>query len=344
MGNRLKRMLEEDNSVNLSVKFKSMKDRDVFAKVVEEIEETGVSKDVPIPLSIEISKKNGEYIYPVRKEENFVDFRVFPGEEIIDVHIQIDGKEETYLFKRRVSNDVIYISSEKSDVVNVEIDITKDDNKMHFSYTVSPINAKTVDELIYEYKRLLALLDTVFKNKDLDNKIEDAKLGFSYVINYYSMSKELASVLNIELTPKKLIKEDNSGYLIEKFYLLLVRKRIIRIDEKFDNVTVDDAQDFRIGQQLFATCIQEGDLEMFGVSRSIYVVNCFFGARIKDINVNDGQKIVFFEDSEKSPRYISCSAFLNREEAKNEIDRINENKERMEEYLNAIHWREQVKG
>ena len=164
------------------------------------------------------------------------------------------------------------------------------------------------------------------------------------MINYYSMSKELARALNIELTPTELIEEDNSGYLLEKFYLLLVKKRIIRVDEKFDNIIVDDTQDFRVGQELFATCIQEGDLEMFGTSRSIYVVNCFFGARIKDINSNNGQKIVFFEDSEKRPRYISRTAFLSREEAKNEIECINERRERMEEYLNAEHWVEQVKG
>ncbi len=344
MGNRLKRMLEEDNSVNLSVKFKSSYDRDVFAKAVEEIGETGVSKDVPIPLSIEISEKNGEYIYPVGKGENFVDFRVFPGEEIIDIPILIEGKEETYLFKRSVSNDKIYLRSVKSDVVNVEIDITKDDNKMNFTYTVSPINAKTVDELIYEYKRFLVLLGTMFKDKYLDDKIEDVKRGFSYMINYYSMSKELASVLNIELTPTKLIKEDNSGYLLEKFYLLLVKKRIIRVDDKFNNITVEDTQDFKVGQELFATYIQEGNLEIFGTSRNIFAVNCFFGAKIKDINDNDGEKIVLFEDSEKRPRYISCTAFLSREEAQNEINCINERKERMEEYLNAEHWVEQVKG
>lgn len=343
MGNKLKKMLDKnDKGLNISFKFKTPIDRENFIHVIDQLNNTGIPQETPIPVSIEITKKKGNYEYPVKSVDNIVQIMVYPERDVAAIPIKIDETdEEMYLFVGTKTDEIIHLISINSKIVEVKMDFMLEDRQVNFTYTSHPDKAKNMQELIKEYKKFLALLDRIFLHNNQDQKIEDIKRYFNQSIKAYSRAKELSDVLGIELTPEQLFKEDNEGYIIEKFYLLLVKRSIIRQDDKLNHIELAEIESMNVGQKLFATYYQTGVLEIFDEKKDIFLVNCFFGAEICKIEKKqDGNYTVYFKDSETYPMYHSYSAFLCKEDAEKEMNQI-ENKR--ESYEKAVNWIEQIR-
>ena len=58
MGNKLKKMLDKnDKGLNISFKFKTPIDRENFIHVIDQLNNTGIPQETPIPVSIEITRE-----------------------------------------------------------------------------------------------------------------------------------------------------------------------------------------------------------------------------------------------------------------------------------------------
>ena len=343
MGNKLKKMLDKnDKGLNLTIKFCNPTDRKNFIYAINRLEDTGIPQITSIPASIEITKRKGDYEYPVDSVRNIVKMMIYPERDIVTIPIRIDGIEnDVYSFARVRTHNIVHLTSMNSEIVEVKMDFLTNENEVNFTYSSHPDKAKTMQDLIREYKKILALLEIFFPYDNSCEKIEDIKKYFYQSVKTDGRAKELSDVLGIDLTPGKVIEEDNEAYFIEKFYLLLVKRSILRQDDKLNHIEIAEVESMNIGQKLFAAYCQPAELGIFGEKKEIFIVNCFFGAEICRIEKKqDGNNTVYFKDSETYPMYRSYSAFLCKEDAEKEMNQI-ENKRG--DYEKAVNWIEQIK-
>lgn len=342
MGNKLKKMLDKnDNGFVVTMHFKNQEDRQSFINAINKVGETGQHQAIPNPKSLELKKSNGDYNYPFINMNNIMDMMIYPSQEIVELPIIIDEVQEKYSFLRVVTHDSTLLHSFNSKVVDVKLELKVQNNSMNFTYTSHPENAKNLDELILEYKRFLALVDLLFGKTEKHDKVDDMEKFFKQSLNAYQRAKELSEVLEIKLTPKMIIEEDDKECQLEKLYLLLVKNSIIRLEGKLNHIEMANIDNLEEGQELFATFNQNEEWNIFGHNKMIYRVNCVFGAEIKKVEPKeDGKSMVYFKDSEKKPMYIAYTAFLNKEEAENEMNKI---LEKRKQYEKAISWIDQLR-
>lgn len=342
MGNKLRRMLDQkDNGITFTLNFENLDDRTQFINAINKSEKTGTPQNVPTPQSMEIKRTTGEYQYPFKNVEKITNMMVCPSQAIVDLPITVDGVQCSYSFIRTENNGIIFLNTLNPKVVEVKIEFKASENIVNFNYTSHPGDADSMDELIQAYKRFLALAEKIFRKDVSCEKIEDVKKHFKHSIKAFSMAKEIGEALEINLTPKRVIEEDDEECLIEKLYLLLIEDSIIRQEDKLNHIDGANIENAEIGQELFATYFQSVDLEIFEEHKTIYTVNCIFGAEIQDIKYNkDGNSVVYFKDSEQRPMYRSYSAYLDKNEAEEEINNI---MQKREQYENAVSWQNQLR-
>ncbi len=341
MGNKLRKMIENDNTFEMSVSFKTQEDKELFANALKNVGSSDIGQRVPIPISMDLKKKAGGYLYPVQSTSNITDFWVYPHEAIVEFTISVDGVDEKILFERREEGDDFILKPIKFKAIDITMSFSKKLKIMKCSYSTHPEKADTVTKLIDEYKRFFALMNVLFTEKNTNETIENVKKYFQFSIRKFIRLTELGEVLKIDLTPKKIVEEDYNNSLIYEFYLLLVKKKIIRQNEKINNIKVDNVRNIEEGQELCASVLQSGDLEIFGEHRSIYMVNCIFGALVNNVKTKaNGEVEIFFKDTEKNPMYRSYSAFLNKTEAEAEMKEL---ESKLESYINAKYWEEQIR-
>ena len=343
MGNRLREMLNKnDKGLNLTVKFCNPTDQKNFNNAMNQFENTGMPQVIPLSASIEMTKKKGDYEYPVNSVENIVQMMIYPKHDVINIPIKIAGNEDdVYSLIKTKTHDGEHFVSKNSEIVEVKMDFMKDGNRVNFTYFSHPDKANTMQELIREYKKFLALLEVLFLPSTSEQRVDDIKKYFEQAIKSYSRWEELGTILGIHLTPKQIVEEEDEGGFIEKFYLLLVKHSIIRQNDKLNHIELAEVENINIGQKLFAAYCQLEKMEFFGVKKDIFTVNCFFGAEICKIEKKqDGNNTVYFKDSETYPMYRSYSAFLCKEDAEKEMNQI-ENKRG--DYEKAVNWIEQIR-
>lgn len=341
MSNKLKKMLDqEENGLSLTMSFKNLEDRNEFINNVKQIEETGIPKSMPIPRLMEIKKTNGGYQYPVKNIENVIELKAYLSRGHIDVPVFVEGVEDKYSFFTMVTENAMILKTVNSKVIDVKLDWKIANDILNFTYTSHPENADTIDELILEYKRFLALLNVLFQNEKSFEKLKDVKKYFNQSLNMYIRRKELGEILGIDLTPNMIIGEEDGDYLVEKAYLLLIKKSIIRQNDKLKHIEMADIEHIEIGQKLFATYCQKCDLDIFEKNIDLYTANCIFGAEIQKVEKKEnGSSVVYFKDSEEKPMYRAYSAFLDEREAEKEMRSIINKRE---QYEDAISWIDQL--
>lgn len=341
MSNKLREMLKQrEMKLNLSMKFGNNEDRNRFIKAVNQVIETGEPQDVQAPQYIKVERNDGDYRYPIDIEENIVDIKLFPSKKYISIPIKVNGEKKEYPFEGIRQNGKVVLHSVNSKVVEIKMVFEENTRTMDFMCTSHLENADTVDELIDELSRALALLTVVVSEESLNKKNSDIKKYLSNTLGRVIRIQEVCNLLKIEVTPKMVIEEDDKECLIDKHYLLLIKKHIIRQEGKINHIKFVNIEDVEPGQEVYATYFQTEKLVLFNEQRELFTVNCIVGAMIQKVETkDDGSSIVYFKDSETRPMFRSYSAYLNQSEAEEEMRNM---LEKREAYENAESWTEQL--
>lgn len=341
MGNKLKKMLSnDDNGYKLSLGFESPKQKEAFIKALEEVSRTGKIQEIVGVNSIEKKCVDGSGEYPIEHYELFGDAMIGPVYEKFEFPVWIDNQEHTVIFSRNISEQRVHLVLDNLETVKLDIKFDKLKKQVSFKYTTRLEKAGSMDILIFELKLFVALINSFFKEDCKNEKIETTEKYYKQLIVYLSLITELAEVLSIKIQPAKVLKEENEDYTIEELYLLLVKKEIIRKNDKLTRCTDVIIDDSQVGTELFAAYYEHGQLSFLGEKRNIYAVRCVFGAILKEVIEDvDGKKVAYFEDDQEKPMYISSFACLTEEEAKSEMENI---QNRILEYRDAKHFKDEL--
>lgn len=181
----------------------------------------------------------------------------------------------------------------------------------------------------------------------MNNKIEDEEskgtwLPFQYkdvryIIVPNSTGKE--EIINCiqNLQNEMFGEEIQRAMLISKILVLIRDKKVIRINKKMTDSTgrlnIASNEEIAVGEKIAMTFMGEVQYLIWNETIRLYCANLLNNAIVKSIEkLEDSQTYIVYGENEDKPMYITYRGFLTEDEARQEHDKIMENRE---EYENA---------
>lgn len=227
-----------------------------------------------------------------------------------------------------------------------KIVFTKNTSNITFTYRKQPHLAKTINDIVENYNIAIALLDTLFIYKDSQYLSDEYALIYNTRESFLgseSFFKRLHLVeqeLGVSFQPMQINDIENDERDLEELYLLLVEKKIIRLNAKLNatestGMTMKSgAHKLELGSEIDITFLQESEYTIYGQKISVHTANLLSNAIIKEIKEGeDGAIKVLYGDTDNRPMYISYTGFKSIDEAKQEMKTIMEHKEK---YIEAM--------
>lgn len=151
------------------------------------------------------------------------------------------------------------------------------------------------------------------------------------------------SEINQSLTAGRYRKLWLKFNYVEELYLLLIEKKIVRMDAKLtstDSTGITLASKERaleIGQAIDLTFTGDITYSIYEQNITIYTANLLSNAKIKEISeTENGEVRILYDDTDSMPMYISCTGHKTSNEAKEESSLIMRDKERTQKYREAL--------
>lgn len=324
MGNKLKDLFaEEPDELTGIIHFAN---RDSFQKFVDKMDEVyvdGKPARVDGIESIQLNMNDGNNQYPIEEQKNIKHVIVYPYQEEINIPIDFGGKQEQFVFYRKIMQDKIELVTPIGAIVEVSMILDAKKENVRLIYTTYDERAKDIQELIYAYERMLALIDSLY-TKDINNDEKNRmQLYFKESIAYFRRLEELATALGIYIEPRLIKEEKDREGIIPKLYLLCVKKSKIRSNDRLNSISDVSVMECEIGQEVLTSQICKEDYELFNTKVTIYTVSCIFNAIVSKIEKDEeGLMKIYFTDSDIKPMYRVYSGYLTLQEAEKESEEL----------------------
>lgn len=294
-----------------------------FKRALDKVYATGCGQSLSGVKSIQTTLVDGDSKYPIRDDKNIDKVIIAPSIEPFTWKVKIDGHSDNIeLIRKRLKNR-IEISSKENAIAEILITIYFDEHRMMFKYNIHVERAKCLNDLVIEYKKVRAFVMDLFKGNTNIPEYKQTVDCLERGLQYYKRAIELENVLNIEIVPSKMQEEQDGNLLLEKLYLMLVKKKRIKSNDRLNYIDNVDTFKGEIGQEIFTAYIKTMHYELYGHEITIFVLSCIFNAIISKIEINDkNERKVYFNDTDTKPMYRSYAGFLSEEEALEEQKHI----------------------
>jgi len=272
--------------------------------------------------------------------------------ETEDVPIVVNTKhgEKTVLFKCYHTTNETVLETGENEIVYFKIVFIKGTPNITFTYRTQPQLAKTIKDIVESYNTTIALLNNLFKDDDKQELsdeytfIHDTRESFIELESFFSRLYLIEQELGLSFSPAKIGDTENDEEELEELYLLLIEKKVIRLNAKLTatestGITMKAGYNLpEAGSKLDITFISKIEYTMYGQKISVHTANLLSNAIVKQFEENeDGSKKILYDDTDSQPMYISYMGFKTIDEAKKEMSTIMEHKER---YTDALTFNE----
>ncbi len=335
MANKLKGIFSNDPpEYKSTVKFQNNDAYRNFRAALDTVERDGSVVSVEGIESISMFMEDHGLRFPLMYSDSISDFMVGPAMEMVTFPVVCGEKGKIYKFKRYRISDGIVLETEKSTVVYFKLVFSEDTQKVKITYQIQYEFAKTIEEIAYELSACISFLSNFYSPtseigsaEDLQT-VNDVLRCLRYTEGFMFRLTAVEKELGVTFSPKELnnlSSEDQQE--IEELYLLLCRKIPLRSNAKItsteaNKIEISKEQDeIKIGTKIALCFIRKVEFELLGERFAIYTANSLLNAIIKDFQQNGNQVSVFYGDTDSQPMYIAYSAFLQEEQANEEIER-----------------------
>lgn len=323
-----------------------------FLEALQIVQNEGRAVEVKGVSSLTTKVRDGEMEYPFLEHQELTQIIVAPSIEYVPIALNTEYDEKTVLFKRYQTTNEIILETDGNEIVYFKIAFTKNTSNFTFTYRTQPHLANTVKDIVENYNTAIALLNTIFIDKgsqDLSNEyalIYNIRESFLGSESYFKRLHLVEQELGLSFQPMQINDTENNGRELEELYLLLIEKKVIRLNAKL-NATESTGMTMKsgdhkleLGSEIDITFLQESEYTIYGQKISVHTANLLSNAIIKEIKEGeDGIIKVLYGDTDNRPMYISYTGFKSINEAKQEMKIIREHKEK---YIEAMTLNEHI--
>lgn len=347
MSNKLKDIFS-DKKVDFggNISFKDHEAYENFLEALKLVENEGKYVKVEGVTSVQTTASDGESQYPFLEQGEIVDFIVCPSYDEVPFEVDTAEGKQSIIFKRYHTKSAVILETDKNAIVYIKMTFEKGTTKTTFSYKTQPEKAGNIREITENYELVLAFLNRLFsseKKKDFPDEfaiIENIKDYLTKSAKWYQKLDTIEHLLNLSFNLKQIDDASNTPMDLEELYLLLVEKKILRLNAKLHateatSITVNaKANQLEIGSPLDITFQGTAEYLICGEKILLHTANLLSNAIVKEFEqLDDGSTKVLYGEDDSNPMYISYSGFLSEEEATKEVKAIMKHKD---SYQNAM--------
>lgn len=335
MSNKLRDMFDDSKQeYTEKVFFENVDKYNSFIDAIKKATEEGIPSEVDGITGINVSVKDGDSIYPLRKHESVDKVMIFPQEILVEIEVDTDKGKRILRFKRTDLKDKYILQNidGKGALYKITYDVMM--KTVNVDYSAAYNQAKSLEELSDYYNSLYYFTKKMFvadsKNEDIDTIMN----RFLSSVLYFERLIQLSKLLNITITPRDLEKIDDDDLFIERVYFSLVENKAIRSNRKVTSMNnVHFQNDKRPGEEpMIFTYLEQGRMFVADNEIDVYIISMAFNLIIdKEENDDSGESKIYFKDTENNPMYIVSRMFLNENEARKEVEAALNNKKPYEE-------------
>jgi len=326
--------------------FQDNKSYKKFLEALQIVQNEGRAVEVEGVSSLTTNVRDGEMEYPFLEQKELTHFVIGPSIEDVPFVLNTEYGEKTVLFKRYQTTNEIILETDGSEVVYLKIAFIKNTLNITFTYRAQPHLAKAVKDIVENYNTTVVLLNTLFiykESQDLSDEyalIHDLRESILGSELYFKRLYLVEQELELSFQPTQINDTENDEEELEELYLLLIEKKVIRLNAKL-NATESTgikmeagAHKLEVGSKIDLTFLGDIEYTIYGQKISIHTANLLSNAIIKEVKEGEDDTIkVLYGDTDNRPMYISYTGFKTTDEAKQEMNTIMKYKEK---YIDAL--------
>jgi len=348
MSNRLKEVFSA-HEVNIEgkINFNDAESSAKFADAYNFVYENGTAVEINGVLNMCINIKNDELNIPLTIE-NIKKTIIEPSIDKIPLVVMTKlGKREIDFMSLQTKSEII-LETKDDEIVFLKLLYNKETHHQSFTWRLQFDRAKNIQEISDSLCTTLAVIKKLFESKDKgllfihDNSsitLDEMKSSLRLNKDFFDKLVCLEKELNIKFLPSEINSINEYVRDVEELFLLLVKKKIIRLNAK---LTATESTGItlgtngvapNIGEDIALTFKQERIYTIFDHEITIYTANYLSNAIITKIINNDKNIKILYGDVDSKPMYISFSGFKTEAEAMYAMENI---MQKRKEYENAL--------
>lgn len=335
MANKLKDIFSNDSpGYSSTVRFRNDDAYRSFRSALETVARDGSVVPVDGIESVSVYLEDHGIKIPLNHSDAVADFVVGPAIDSVPYSVKWGENEKIYSFRRYRINNGVVLETNKNAVVSLKLVFSEDAQKVKITYQIQYEHAKSVNEIVFELNACISFLSSFYAptaelgNAEDVNTMKELLRCLRYTEGFLSRLNAVEQKLGIQFSPQKLnalSSEDHQD--IEELYLLLCKKIPLKINAKItpseaNKIEISKAQkEVAIGAKIALCFVRKIEYDLLGRQFAVYTANALINAIVKDVQQNGDQATIYYGDVDSQPMYISHTAFLKEEEARNETQR-----------------------
>lgn len=328
MSNKLKKIFSNDPpDLSGKIRFETKKDLERFIEIMQRPPKDGEPVKVEGVKSLETNYNGYPLIDNNESSEVFIS-----SSERIKYEINTQKEKRILTFWRHNKDNKTILETPEKDVFYIRMEVVEEDEKVTFTYNFQPECANSMEEIVDNCDVMEAFLDTMFYKEDVerDEQMEQFKKSINEIRVYFNRICEIEFVSGINFDPSKFGQLEKEGGLVEELYLLLVKGAVIRLNARLTDVESAKIEieenkllaEPEIGGKLDLTFLSQDEYRICEQEIVVHKASLLSNIIIKDIQTQDGKKVMYYDDTDSNPMYISYTGFLAKEEAQKELESI----------------------
>jgi len=280
----------------------------------EEIEIKGIKN-----IDLYVETKSGKYL--LDSSGSLIKLLISLPHEKAPLDIKTDYGDYRFNLIRILTKNEIIIKTEPDPDSIIRIKIVSEKGKKTFQLTfnIESTKANNIEEMIKSCNALQYLIHYLFK---FENEKKDALDILRRSEAYWTRAKKIEETINKTFNPAITNNPDEEGSILDRIYLLLVRKVPIR-EELRNALTITlkynklfEKEKLKIGLKMSYSHPEKETYQLYGEEINIYRVDTIFNAVIDSIedNIEKQECVIKCSGTDIRPMYRVYQGFKSEEE------------------------------
>lgn len=355
MANKLRDIFSDDDfNVNCKLKFENNEAYKNFLSALELVQTEGRVVPVKGITSITESIHDQTGNYPLGEQEHITEFFIGPSIESHEIEIQVNGVNKKISFQRYQTTECFILRTVPDSIVYFEFTFFKKSHKHNMTYRIQFEKATSLVEVVQAFEIAEGILARVYKSDgelSADGKtvtISDVRKSFRYSTEFFKHLSSIAEKFELSITPEMLNDiSDEIRYDVEELYLLACKNKVLRLNAKLNSAEATSISmmspndSLHVGDPIKLSFLGDISFQIFDKTITLFTANLLLDAVVKEIqNTGDDLKILY-GDTDSKPMYISYMAFINKDDAEQELESLFEHEDN---YIHALTKNEYIKN
>ena len=336
MANKLRDIFSDDDfNINCTLRFENNEAYKNFLSALELVQKEGQVVPIEGVTSITEAIHDQTGSYPLGEHDHITHFIVGPSYELHEIEISVNGVNQKVTLQRYQTTESFILCTVPDSIVFFEFKLFKNSYKHNMTYKIQFEKATSLAEVIEAFEMAEGILARIYKSDgelSTDGKtstVSDVRKSFRYSTVFFRHLSAIEKKFDLSITPEMLNDISNEiRYDVEELYLLVCQNKVLRLNAKLNSAEATSISmmskndSLHVGDQLKLSFLGDISFQIFDKTITLFTANLLLDAVVKEIQNTGDDLRILYGDTDSKPMYISYMAFINKEDAEQELEAL----------------------